>query len=108
MLYGPSHEAVLRYARQHVAQPGRVLDSAAALACWPQGWEPPSPGAGEAGLSTGVIRRAAAARVGLGTGFAAGCAEELPFAGAVFGLVVVTLSMSRWCDVAPGSARSGG
>jgi hypothetical protein len=55
-----------------------------------------------------VIRRAAAARVGLGAGFAAGCAEELPFAGAVFGLVVVTLSMSRWCDVAPGSARSGG
>ncbi len=54
------------------------------------------------GLSTGVIRRAAAARVGLGAGFAAGCAEELPFAGAVFGLVVVTLSMSRWCDVAPG------
>ena len=46
VLYGPSHEAVPRYARQHVAQPGRVLGSAAALACWPQGWEPPSPGAG--------------------------------------------------------------
>jgi ubiquinone/menaquinone biosynthesis C-methylase UbiE len=49
-----------------------------------------------------MIRRAAAARVGSGTGFVAGCAEELPFAGALFGLVVVTLSMSHWCDVAGG------
>ena len=32
----------------------------------------------------------------------AGCAKELPFAGAVFGLVVVTLSVSHWCDVAAG------
>ena len=46
-------------------------------------------------LSTAMIRRAAAARAGSGAGFVAGYAEELPFAGAVFGLVVVTPSMSH-------------
>ena len=46
-------------------------------------------------LSTAMIRRAAAARAGSGAGFAAGYAEELPFAGAVFGLVVVTPSLSH-------------
>jgi ubiquinone/menaquinone biosynthesis C-methylase UbiE len=52
--------------------------------------------------SAAMIRRAGAARAGSGAGFVTGCAEELPFAGSVFDLVVVTLSMSHWCDMAAG------
>jgi ubiquinone/menaquinone biosynthesis C-methylase UbiE len=75
------------------AHPGRRLRH------WPAGRKAGAAFAGAqvvgVDLSTGMIRRAAAARAGSGAGFVAGYAEELPFAGAVFGLVVVTLSMSH-------------
>jgi ubiquinone/menaquinone biosynthesis C-methylase UbiE len=48
-----------------------------------------------------MIRNAAARGV-RAAAFVAGCAEKLPFAGAMFGLVVVTLSMAHWWDVAAG------
>ena len=104
VLYGPSHEGVLRSARQHVPRPGRILDVGCGTGLLAARLADAFAGARVAGvdLSAGMIRRAAAARAGSGAGFAAGCAEELPFAGAVFGLVVVTLSMSHWCDVAAG------
>jgi ubiquinone/menaquinone biosynthesis C-methylase UbiE len=104
VLYGPAHEAVLRYARRHVRQPGRILDvgcgtgrlAARLVSAYRQ--------AQVAGVdaSTEMIRHAAAVPHGPAAGFAAGCAEELPFADAVFGLVVVTLSMSHWRDAAAG------
>ena len=46
--------------------------------------------------STGMIQNAATTTVSRRSRFAAATAERLPFADAVFDLVVVTLSVSHW------------
>jgi ubiquinone/menaquinone biosynthesis C-methylase UbiE len=53
----------------------------------------------------GMIRNAGIAAVGDRAQFAAAAAEQLPFAGAAFDLVVVTLSVSHWADKAAGLAE---
>jgi ubiquinone/menaquinone biosynthesis C-methylase UbiE len=50
----------------------------------------------------GMIRNAVTAPVRRRGRFAAAAAEQLPFADAVFDLVVVTLSLSHWRDRAAG------
>jgi ubiquinone/menaquinone biosynthesis C-methylase UbiE len=98
VLYRPVHDVVLRYARQHVPHPGIILDvgcgtgrlSARLASAYDQ--------ARVVGIdaSTGMIQNAAA--VPRQSRFAAAMAERLPFADAVFDLVVVTLSVSHWGD----------
>ena len=94
---------MLRYARQRVPQPGRILDVGCGTGRLAARLEAAFAGTLVVGvdLSTGMVRHAAA-RADTGAVFVAGCAERLPFAGAVFGLVVVTLSMAHWWDVAAG------
>ena len=104
MLFGPAHEAVVRYARLHVPRHGRILDVgcgtgrlAARLAC--------SYRRGQvAGIdaSTQMIKNAAPAP---DVHYACAVAKQLPFADAVFGLVVITLSVSHWRSKAAGLAE---
>ena len=91
VLYGPVHDAVLRYARKHVRHPGMILDvgcgtgrlSARLASAYDQ--------ARVVGIdaSTGMIQNAATTTVPRRSRFAAAMAERLPFADAVFDLVVV-------------------
>ena len=107
VLYGPVHDAVLRYARQHVRHPGMILDvgcgtgrlSARLASAYDQ--------ARVVGIdaSTGMIQNAATTTVPRRSRFAAAMAERLPFADAVFDLVVVTLSVAHWRDSAAGLAQ---
>ena len=107
MLYGPVHDAVLRYARQHVRHPGMILDvgcgtgrlSARLASAYDQ--------ARVVGIdaSTQMIHYAATTTVPRRSRFAASLAERLPLADAVFDLVVVTLSVSHWRDRAGGLAQ---
>jgi SAM-dependent methyltransferase len=107
VLYGPVHDAVLRYAREHVRHPGMILDvgcgtgrlSARLASAYDQ--------ARVVGVdaSTGMIQYAVSTTVPRRSRFAAALAERLPFAGAVFDLVVVTLSVSHWPDRAAGLAQ---
>ena len=107
VLYGPVHDAVLRYAREHVRQPGMILDvgygtgrlSARLASAYDQ--------ARVVGIdaSAEMIQNAASTTVPCRSRFAAAMAERLPFADAVFDLVVVTLSLSHWRDRAAGLAQ---
>jgi SAM-dependent methyltransferase len=107
VLYEPVHDAVLRYARQHVRHPGMILDvgcgtgrlSARLASAYDQ--------ARVVGIdaSTGMIQNAATTTVPRRSRFAAAMAERLPFADAVFDLVVATLSVSHWRDSAAGLAQ---
>ena len=107
VLYGPVHDAVLRYARQHVRHPGMILDvgcgtgrlSARLASAYDQ--------ARVVGIdaSTQMIHYAATTTVPRRSRFAASLAERLPLADAVFDLVVVTLSVSHWSDRAGGLAQ---
>jgi ubiquinone/menaquinone biosynthesis C-methylase UbiE len=107
VLYRPVHDAVLRYARQHVPHPVTILDvgcgtgrlSARLASAYDQ--------ARVVGIdaSTGMIQNAPATTVPRRSRLAAAMAERLPFADAVFDLVVVTLSVSHWGDRAAGMAQ---
>ena len=107
VLYGPVHDAVLRYARQHVRHPGMILDvgcgtgrlSARLASAYDQ--------ARVVGIdaSTQMIHYAATTTDPRRSRFAAAMAERLPLADAVFDLVVVTLSVSHWSDRAGGLAQ---
>jgi ubiquinone/menaquinone biosynthesis C-methylase UbiE len=107
VLYGPVHDVVLRYARQHVRHPGMILDvgcgtgrlSARLASAYDQ--------ARVVGIdaSTGMIQNAATTTVPRRSRFAAAMAERLPFADAVFDLVVVTLSVAHWRDRAAALAQ---
>lgn len=105
--YGPVHDVVLRYARQHVPHPGMILDvgcgtgrlSARLASAYDQ--------ARVVGIdaSTGMIQNAAITTVPRRSRFAAAMAERLPFADAVFDLVVATPSVSHCGDRAAGMAQ---
>lgn len=108
-LYGPVHDAVLRYVREQVQYPGTILDVgcgtgrlAARLAA---AYFRAHVVAVDA--SAGMIRNAVTAPVLRRGCFAAAAAEHLPFADAIFDLVVVTLSLSHWRDRAAGLAEIG-
>jgi ubiquinone/menaquinone biosynthesis C-methylase UbiE len=103
VLYGPAHEAVLRYVRRHVVEPTRILDVGCGTGRLASGLEAVFQGAELVGvdMSAGMIRRASVRR-DPSAFFVVGCAEAMPFAGGVFGLVVVTLSVSHWWDAVAG------
>ncbi len=107
VLYGPVHEAVLRYARRHVQRPGRILDVGCGTGRLADRLVSAYRHACVAGVdaSTGMIIYVGAAAVSCRAGFAVAAAEQLPFADAAFDLVVVTLSVSHWYDKAAGLAE---
>jgi ubiquinone/menaquinone biosynthesis C-methylase UbiE len=109
VLYGPVHEAVLRYARRHIQHPGRILDVGCGTGRLSARIVSMYRDARVVGIdaSTGMIRNAGTAAAPCRARFAAAAAEQLPFADAAFGLVVVTLSVSHWCDQAAGLAEIG-
>jgi SAM-dependent methyltransferase len=109
VLYRPVHDAVLRYAQQDVRHPGRILDVGCGTGRLPARLVSGYRHACVVGVdaSTEMIKNADAAEVPDRAHFAAAAAERLPFADAVFDLVVVTLSMSHWCDKAAGLAEIG-
>ena len=109
VLYGPVHDAVLRYARQHVQHPARILDVGCGTGRLPARLASGYQYARVVGVdaSTEMIKNAEAPRVPHRAHFAAAVAEALPFADAVFDLVVVTLSVSHWSDEAAGLAEIG-
>lgn len=107
VLYGRVHEAVLRYARRHVQRPGRILDVGCGTGRLADRLISAYRHACVAGVdaSTEMIRNAGTEAVSYRARFAAAAAEQLPFADAAFDLVVVTLSVSHWCDKAAGLAE---
>lgn len=109
VLYGPVHDAVLRYARQHIPCPGLILDVGCGTGLLPARLVSAYGQARVVGVdaSTGMIQNAAATTVPGRSRFAAAMAERLPFADGVFDLVVVTLSISHWEDRAAGLAQIG-
>ena len=106
VLYGPAHDAVLRYARRHSQRPGTILDVGCGTGRLVTRLGSAYGQAHVVGVdaSTGMIREAAAAPVRQGARFTASVAGQLPFGDAVFDLVVATLSMSHWSDKAAGLA----
>jgi ubiquinone/menaquinone biosynthesis C-methylase UbiE len=107
VLYGRVHDAVLRYARRRVPDPGAILDVGCGTGRLPARLVSAYGRAHVVGLDTseGMIRKAATAPVLRRTGFAVSAAEQLPFADAIFDLVVATLSVSHWRDKATGLAQ---
>jgi SAM-dependent methyltransferase/DNA-binding MarR family transcriptional regulator len=109
VLYGPVHDAVVRYARQHVQDPGAILDVGCGTGRLPARLASSYCRARVVGVdaSAGMIRSAVTAPASHGGCFVAAEAELLPFADAVFDLVVVTLSLSHWRDRAAGLGEVG-
>jgi ubiquinone/menaquinone biosynthesis C-methylase UbiE len=109
VLYGPVHDAVLRYARQQVQHPGRILDVGCGTGRLSARLVSGYRHARVVGVdaSTRMIRYAGATAAPYRAHFAAAAAEQLPFADAAFGLVVVTLSVAHWCDQTAGLAEIG-
>ena len=107
VLYRPVHDVVLRYARQHVRYPGMILDVGCGTGCLSARLASAYDRARVVGIdaSPGMIQYAASTTVPRRSRFAAALAERLPFACAVFDLVVVTLSVSHWRDRAAGLAQ---
>jgi ubiquinone/menaquinone biosynthesis C-methylase UbiE len=109
VLYGPVHDAVLRYARRHVQRPGQILDVGCGTGRLSVRLLSGYRDARVVGVdaSVGMIRNARVAVVTDRAHFAVAAAEQLPFADAAFDLVVVTLSVSHWADKAAGLAEIG-
>ena len=106
VLYGPVHDVVLRYAREHVRHPGMILDVGCGTGRLAARLASAYDQARVVGIdaSTGMIQNAATT-VPRRSRFAAAMAERLPFADAVFDLVVVTLSVAHWRDRMAGLAQ---
>jgi ubiquinone/menaquinone biosynthesis C-methylase UbiE len=107
VLYGPVHDAVLRYARRHSPYPGTILDVGCGTGRLAARLGSAYTQAHVTGVdaSTGMIREAIAAQDRQGARFAASAAGQLPFGDTVFDLVVATLSVSHWSDKAAGLAE---
>jgi SAM-dependent methyltransferase len=108
VLYGPVHEAVLRYARLHIPRPGRILDVGCGTGRLParivSACKQPQVVVG-VDASTEMIKNVVAAPDIHTLRYACAVAEHLPFADAVFDLVVVTLSVSHWLGKTAGLAE---
>lgn len=107
VLYGPVQDAVLEYTRQHIRQPGWILDVGCGTGRLPAKLMADYSQAHVAGVdpSTAMIKNAVTSPGVHRAHFAAAAAEHLPFADAVFDLVVITLSLSHWQDKAAGLAE---
>lgn len=107
LLYGPVHDAVLRYARQHIQDPGWILDVGCGTGRLLIRLESAYRQAQLVGVdpSATMIRNAVTTPGQHKARFTAAAAERLPFADALFDLVVATLSVSHWGDAAAGLAE---
>jgi len=107
VLYGPVHEAVLRYARLYIPRSGRILDVGCGTGRLPARIVSAYQEAQVVGIdaSTEMIKNAVAAPDIHPLRYACAVAEHLPFADAVFDLVVVTLSVSHWLGKTAGLAE---
>lgn len=107
VLYGPAHDAVLRYARRHSPRPGTILDVGCGTGRLVARLGSAYAQAHVVGVdaATGMIREAVAAPPRDPGRFAVSDAGHLPFGDAVFDLVVATLSVSHWSDKAAGLAE---
>jgi ubiquinone/menaquinone biosynthesis C-methylase UbiE len=92
VLYGPVHEAVLRYAWLHIPRPGRILDVGCGTGRLPARIVSAYQEAQVVGVdaSTEMIKNAVAAPDIHPLRYICAVAERLPFADAVFDVVVVT------------------
>lgn len=104
VLYRRAHDAVMRQAQRRVRDPGRILDVGCGTGRLADRLGTVYRHATVVGLdaSAEMIRHAAARPARCPVRFVCAAAECLPFAGAVFDLVVITLSLSHWRDQAAG------
>jgi ubiquinone/menaquinone biosynthesis C-methylase UbiE len=109
VLYGPVHDAVLRYARRHLRYPGWVLDVGCGTGRLSARLASGYRQAHVVGIdaSTAMVKNAATVAFTHRAQVAAAMAEQLPFADEVFDLVVVTLSLYHWRDMTAGLAEIG-
>jgi ubiquinone/menaquinone biosynthesis C-methylase UbiE len=111
VLYGPVHDAVLRYARQHVLRPAWILDVGCGTGRLLTRIASEYRHAHVVGVdaSTEMIKNAAVTAVTAPAArparFASAVAEHLPLADGLFDLAVVTMSVSHWVDKAAGLAE---
>jgi ubiquinone/menaquinone biosynthesis C-methylase UbiE len=110
-LYGPVHDAVLRYARQHVLRPARILDVGCGtgrlltrIASLYRQAHVVGVDASSEMIKNATVTAVTAPAVRPAR-FASAAAGQLPFADGLFDLAVVTLSVSHWGDKAAGLAE---
>jgi len=107
-LYLPAQERALQFAQQLMPRPKRVLDIGCGTGRLLRQARQQYPSAMLVGvdLAWGMVATAAAATTAeLAIRHVRAAAERLPFASRVFDLVVATMSLRHWTDVATGIAQ---
>jgi SAM-dependent methyltransferase len=108
ILYIPAQQRALQLAQRLMPQPRRVLDIGCGTGRLLRQARQQYPMAALVGvdLAWGMVATAtAAARAELAIRHIHAAAERLPFAGRVFDLVVATMSLRHWADLAAGIAE---
>jgi SAM-dependent methyltransferase len=107
VLFEPVHDAVLRYVWRQVGAPRWILDVGCGTGRLTARLTSACPQAHVVGIDacTAMIENAVTAPVPHQAHFATAVAERLPFADAIFDLVLVTLSVSHWHDKLAGLAE---